>query len=216
MFDKRIFIVVVVLLFFAANVVLLNFSGSYPTRISNIPEQVGLQIVGPIQKIVTKFYHAVDEVWQSYFNLVLVSRENKQLKAQLAETQAKLNRLHELEQSNERLRALLAFKSDVSHTIVAAEVIGKDPHPWFKSVVIDKGTADGLAPGVPVVISQGIVGQIVEAAAHHAKVILITDQNSSVDGLVQRTRAKGIVKGGPGNLQSLSMFCIKMRLKKGM
>ena len=215
MFDKRIFIVVVVLLFFAANVVLLNFSGSHPTRIANIPEQVGLQIVGPIQKIVTKFYHAVDEVWQSYFNLVLASRENRQLKAQLAEAQAKLNRLHELEQSNKRLRALLAFKSDVSHTIVAAEVIGKDPHPWFKSVVIDKGTADGLTPGVPVVISQGIVGQIVETAAHHAKVILITDQNSSVDGLVQRTRAKGIVKGGPGNLAIFEYVLHKDAVEEG-
>jgi len=215
MFDKRIFIVVVVLLLLAANVVLLNFSGGYSARVSSLPEQIGLRVAGPIQKAMVTIYRKVEEIWQTYFNLVLTARENKKLKETLAETQARLNRLYELEKSNARLRALLAFKSQTPHAIVAAEVIGKDPHPWFKSVVIDKGTVEGIAPGLPVVMPRGIVGQVIETAVHTSKVILITDQNSSVDGLVQRTRAKGIVKGGPGDLTIFEYVLRKDVIEEG-
>lgn len=215
MFDKRIFIVVMALLFLAANVVLLNSSGTYSVRVSSLPEQIAFRIVGPIQTAATNLYRSVGEIWQNYFNLVLASRENKALKQQLAATKAQLNRLKELELSNQRLRALLAFKSEIHHAMVAVEVIGKDPNPWFKSVVIDKGTADGLYPGLPVVMPQGIVGQIVEAAVHNAKVILITDHNSAVDGLVQRTRAKGIIKGGPGGLTIFEYVLRKEGIQEG-
>ncbi len=200
MFDKRIFIVVLVLLFLAANVVLLNSSGTYSVRVSNLAERMALRIVGPVQMVVTNLYRSIRDVWQNYFNLVLASRENKILKQQLADARAQLNRLNELELSNKRFRALLSFKAHIHHAMVAVEVIGKDPNPWFKSVLIDKGTVDGLSPGLPVVMPQGIVGQVVETAAHTAKVILITDHNSSVDGLVRRTRTRGIIKGGPGGL----------------
>ena len=215
MFDKRIFIVVMVLLFLAANVVLLNISGTYSAHVSSLPEQIAFRIVGPIQKTATHLYRSIGEIWQNYFNLVLASRENKTLKQQLADTKAQLNRLKELELSNQRLRALLAFKSEIHHAMVAVEVIGKDPNPWFKSVVIDKGTADGLYPGMPVVMPQGIVGQIIEAASHNAKVILITDHNSSVDGLVQRTRTKGIIKGGPGGLTIFQYVLRKEAIQEG-
>jgi rod shape-determining protein MreC len=167
---------------------------------SNFAERVALRIVGPIQTVTTSLYRSIRDIWQNYFNLVLASRENKKLKQQLAEARAQLNRLKELELSNQRFRALLAFKAHIHHAMVAVEVIGKDPNPWFKSVIIDKGTVDGISPGLPVVMPQGIVGQVIETAARTAKVILITDHNRSVDGLARRTRTRGIIKGGPGGL----------------
>ena len=97
--------------------------------------------------------------------------------------------------ANDRLRNLLDFQKSITELVVAAEVIGKDPSPWFKTVIIDKGKADGLTKGLPVVMPQGIAGQVTEVANHYAKVMLILDRNSAVDSLVQRTRARGVVKG---------------------
>ena len=59
-------------------------------------------------------------------------------------------------------------------------------------------TIDHSQAGVllPVLVPQGIAGQIIDVSMHSSKVLLIIDQISSVDGLVQRTRARGIVKGG--------------------
>ena len=84
----------------------------------------------------------------------------------------------------------------MTHRVLAAEVIGKDPSPWFKTVTIDKGSADGVARGLPVVISEGIAGLVTDVTYSYAKVLLIIDQNSAVDALIQRSRARGVIKGG--------------------
>jgi len=65
----------------------------------------------------------------------------------------------------------------------------------FKSIIIDKGEKDGLRINMPVVNSEGAVGRVVSVSSNYAQVLLITDQNSAVDGLVQRSRGRGMVKG---------------------
>ena len=67
--------------------------------------------------------------------------------------------------------------------------------PWFQSIMIDKGRDDGLTRGLPVVVPEGIAGQVTEVSAGYAKVMLIIDPTSAVDALVQRTRSRGIVQG---------------------
>jgi rod shape-determining protein MreC len=62
-------------------------------------------------------------------------------------------------------------------------------------VIIDKGSSDGLQKGLPVVLPTGIAGQVIEVSGRYAKVMLIIDRNSAVDALVQRSRARGIIKG---------------------
>jgi rod shape-determining protein MreC len=97
--------------------------------------------------------------------------------------------------ANDRLRRLMGMGREFSQQVVYAEVIGRDPTAWFKTVIIDKGAKDNIAVGMPVVVPEGIVGQIVDVSGRYAKVLLIVDQNSAVDALVQRTRARGLIKG---------------------
>jgi rod shape-determining protein MreC len=85
----------------------------------------------------------------------------------------------------------------MANRVCAAEVIGKDPSPWFKTIIIDKGKDDGVGKGMAVVIPEGIAGQIMDVSSRYSKVLLIIDPNSAVDVMVQRTRARGIIKGGP-------------------
>ena len=61
--------------------------------------------------------------------------------------------------------------------------------------MIDKGADDKLVKGSPVMVSEGIVGQIIMVAGSYSRVLLITDRNSAVDALIQNTRVRGIVKG---------------------
>jgi len=79
--------------------------------------------------------------------------------------------------------------------VLAAVVISKDPFLWFKSVIIDKGKADGIERGVPVVVPEGIAGLVTDVSYLYSKVLLIIDQNCAVDSLIQRTRVRGIIKG---------------------
>jgi len=61
--------------------------------------------------------------------------------------------------------------------------------------MIDKGSSDGVRKGMAVVTPLGVVGQVVGVTPHAAKVLLLTDPNSGIDVLVQRTRSRGIVSG---------------------
>jgi len=79
--------------------------------------------------------------------------------------------------------------------MIGAEVIGRDPSFWFKSVMIDKGERDGVKKGMAVISPRGVIGQVLKIAPHYATVLLITDYNSAVDCVVERSRAKAIVEG---------------------
>ena len=156
---------------------------------------IGISFVAPFQELVTRSIRFARGIWEHYFFLVSVSQENLHLIQSLNQATEKNNHWHEVDLANNRLRSLLSFQPTVANRVIAAEVIGKDPSAWFKTITIDKGKADGLKKGLPVVVAQGITGQIIEISAHYSKVMLIIDRNSAVDALVQRSRARGIIKG---------------------
>ncbi len=110
-----------------------------------------------------------------------LSLENQQLR----------EHLHE----NQRLRALLDFKRQLSYKMLPAQIIGRDPSSWFKTIIINKGHRSGVQPGSGVVSPKGVVGTVIETTPHSSSVLLITDQNSTIDVLIQRTRVRGILEG---------------------
>ncbi|MBW1699185.1 MAG: rod shape-determining protein MreC [Deltaproteobacteria bacterium] len=186
-----------IIILLAVNITFLTIS-SRRRYSSYQPGRITLFIVAPFQEIVTQSLRFVRDVWNHYFFLVAVAKENQQLKRQLSIAVEKNRQLVEIELSNERLRNLLNFQKNVTERVLAAEVIGKDPSPWFKTIIVDKGSLDGVKKGLPVVIPEGIVGQVIEVSSRHSKVLLIIDTNSAVDALIQRTRFRGLIKGSIG------------------
>ena len=186
-------LIVGVIILITVNVILLSFSSKSQSTFGL--GRVGLSLVSPFQELVTHSIRFARNIWEHYFFLVSVAHENKNLKKSLNQFVGKSNQWHEIDLANSRLRDLLNFQKAPTNKVVAAEVIGKDPSGWFKTVIIDKGKSDGLQKGLPVVLPTGIVGQVIEAAGHYSKVMLVIDRNSAVDALVQRSRARGIIKG---------------------
>lgn len=137
------------------------------------------------------------------------------LRAQVVELQNQVNelmtstvRLRELQNENNILRQQLAYKQAnpdfdlVGATVLqrnadAARVIAQDPSNLIRSIIVDQGSAEGVKVGMPIVTPQGLVGRVIETGTHWAKALLVTDASSSVNAVVQSTRATGIVQGGP-------------------
>ena len=188
----RIFWVWVVLLFIALFLVSSNFG---KPRSWNPVEQVVIEITAPIQKLITKTVNAIEGFWWKYFGLVDLRNEHLSLKKEIDALRMQNDRYRELVTTNRRLQDLLQFKESSNSPALAAQVIGRDPTGWFESVIIDKGKSSGLKLNMPVVNAEGVAGQLVSLAPNYAKVLLIIDQNSAVDSLIQRSREKGIVKG---------------------
>lgn len=194
MFSKKTVVIVGVVVLIAINIITLSITSRKRPPAYGLGH-VALPLVAPIQKAVTQSIRFLRDIWSHYFYLVGIAKENEQLRSSIGRAVEKNNRLNEVALSNERLRNLLNFQTSQAVRVVSAEVIGKDPSPWFRTIIIDKGKVAGIDKGLAVVIAEGIVGQVIEASGRHSKVLLVIDQNSSVDALVQRTRARGIVKG---------------------
>ncbi|MFC1815989.1 rod shape-determining protein MreC [Thermodesulfobacteriota bacterium] len=194
MFSRKTVMIVGLVVAITVNIIVLSFSARH-RQSSYAPGRFAISFVAPFQDAVTRSARFFKNIWSHYFFLVSVTSENENLKISLSQAIEKNNQLNEIERSNIRLRNLLNFRKSLSDRFLAAEIIGKDPSLWFKAVIVDKGKADGLKKGLPVVVSEGIVGQITDVSYHQSKVLLIIDQNSAVDALVQRTRARGIIEG---------------------
>jgi len=201
MFSKKTVLILVGILLVTVNILLLAITTRRPPS-AGVDAGIGrvmMAFAAPFQGLATRAANAVEGVWRDYFFLVSVSRENQELKQKLGQAVQANVQQRELELENNRLRELLGFKRSLPGPAIAAQVIGKDPSAWFKTVILDKGRLDGVQPGLPAVTSRGVVGQIVEASSYQSRLLLIIDRNSAADALVQRTRARGIVKGTSGD-----------------
>jgi rod shape-determining protein MreC len=117
-----------------------------------------------------------------------VRKQNDELKARLAQ-------LEEAGLENERIRELVDFAQAKDYTTVGARVIGRPADSWERTIIVDRGSRDGVKTGAAVIAAGGLVGQVIEVTAASAKVRLITDSRSGVAVIVQRTRAEGVVRG---------------------
>lgn len=117
-----------------------------------------------------------------------LQKQNLELKQQVAS-------LQEAKLENERIRALVDFAKVQDLKSVGARVIGRPSDSWGGTVIVDRGTTSGVKAGDPVIAAGGLVGQVIEVSPLASKVRLITDPNSGVSVIVQRTRAAGVVRG---------------------
>jgi rod shape-determining protein MreC len=137
----------------------------------------------------------VQEAWYGYLALHQVSEENRRLQHELQALRGRNNELRELGVAGQRLAALLALKERLHAKTVAAQVIGRDATNWYRAIVLDKGARDGVKAEMGVMAPDGAVGRVVKVTPFTAIVLLITDPNNAVTGLIQRTRDEGIVEG---------------------
>jgi rod shape-determining protein MreC len=162
-------------------------------------EQVVVEITAPFQKFINNSINATKNLWFRYFYLINTHKENIRLKEEVVSLKVENYRYQEFLATYQRLQKLLQFTETTDQKILAAQVIGKDPSGLFQSVIINKGKRSGLSTNMPVVNADGIVGRIVSVSNNYSKVLLLTDQNSAVDCIIQRSRDNGIVKGLSSN-----------------
>jgi len=158
-----------------------------------------LWIMRPLQIAAQSTMNWIQDIQDSYSMLTGYKSENEKLRKRIQQLEIERNQLLEAEATNQRLQQLLEFRSRLPSGSVTASVIADSASSWFKSCLLDKGSADGVRKGMAVVTPLGVVGQVIAVTGRTAKVLLLTDANSGVDVLVQRTRARGIVSGSLDN-----------------
>jgi rod shape-determining protein MreC len=182
-------------IFFVCFILFLLSSNSGTRSAWSPPEKFLIEITAPFQKLIKQTTHMTRDFWLNYFYLVNLHNENRELKEDVDYLRMENSRYREMLATHERLKELLQFKQTINWPVLAAQVIGLDPTGWFRSIIIDKGEKAGVRLNMPVVNAYGVVGRIVSVSPGYSKILLIIDQNSAVDCLVQRSRDRGMLKG---------------------
>lgn len=133
--------------------------------------------------------------WSLLHEIGTLRAKNAHLSTQVARLREENARLRQASQENARLRSLLAFKEHLSYRTVAARVIGRDPSHWFNTILVNRGTRNGVRRHDPVITSEGVVGHVIEVSAEWARVLLIVDPRGAVGVLVDRSREAGVAEG---------------------
>jgi rod shape-determining protein MreC len=144
----------------------------------------------------------VRSVLKYYVFLVNAAKKNELLEKEVEEAKQRLVQFQEVEAANRRLASVLDFKSTLSVKTVPARVIAQDISPDFLGLRIDRGSRDGVQVGMGVIHPSGVVGTIYRVSDHFSEVITLADPASSIDAVIQRSRARGIVAG-----EAKSLLC---------
>lgn len=188
---------VLILVFFSVFFYVLSLNFRPPARMDLLQRFV-IESLSPVINLLGNVTSGAENIVKSYLWLRNVRDENESLKEQLAALEQKVTDYREAYVENMRLRRLLDFKATIHVDTVAAQVVLHDLTGWFQTLIVDKGFRDGVAPDMPVVNDEGIVGRVLDVSDRYSRVLLITDPGSSVDAIVQRNRVRGVLSGKDG------------------
>jgi rod shape-determining protein MreC len=195
---------------------LILFSLNVPrNREANVIERGVMNIFAPLLKPVAYVSGFVEDIWDGYISLVNVRRENATMNSTIKELTSRLVAGDEALLENQRLENLLKMKGSIKPPTVGATVVGEDVSSWFRTLVINRGASDGLLAGMAVVAADGVVGQVVKVASDTSRVLLLTDHASGISATIQRSRARGVVKGKGEGLCSLDFTTREEDVKVG-
>jgi rod shape-determining protein MreC len=159
-------------------------------------DRILIEVSTPIQYAAATLARGISGLWGDYVYLVDVKRDNASLVSQNARLRERINELEGLEAENRRLKRLLDLKNDTEGEVVTAVVIGKNTNEFFRviRVTLDR-SSPAIGPNLAVLHADGIVGTTQKVAGDTVDVRLVVDAAEAVDVVVQRTGARGILRG---------------------
>lgn len=161
-------------------------------------------VFAEVQRGTSSVISVISDVWSGYVGLRQVRADNEVLRKRLAETEVALQQQRALADRSHLLENLLELRDRTTLKTTGAEIIAAGATPDFRTVTIDKGTREGLAPDMAVIAPAGVVGRVVVPSASAAKVQLLVDRNAAAGAVIERreSRAQGVVVGtGEGLLR---------------
>ncbi len=164
-----------------------------------IVERTISSVFTPLQTAMLGIYNVGSDAWGGYIFLVGLKKENEAQKEKMFALIEENSRIKEIENENQRLRKILAFKEDKAFDAVGAKILAFNLSGWTKTIKLNKGTKDGIVEDMPVISPTGVIGRIIDTTAGSSTALLITDARSNIDVIVQRTRVRGVAEGNGKN-----------------
>ncbi|WP_243312638.1 rod shape-determining protein MreC [Fundidesulfovibrio agrisoli] len=156
--------------------------------------------------------------WERYVYFVGVRQENETLREDLARANEELVGAREQASLAKRLTDLLLIAPPPQWTREASRVIAHrlGPNAALETFVIDKGRRSDVDVNTPVVAPEGVVGRVLRASMNAATVLMVTDPNSKIPVVSQKSRTQGILVGrGSGQPMMLQYVSLSAQVEPG-
>jgi rod shape-determining protein MreC len=154
------------------------------------------RIGAPLEYVAAAVARTVSDHVSKYVYLVDVKQDNNRLAYENARLSARVRELEQAQADSRRLRRLLGLRDTIPHEMVSALVVGKDTTEFFRvaHLTLDSPHAS-IRPDMPVIALDGAVGTVQRVAGEKVDVQLTIDSGFGVDVVVERTGARGFVRG---------------------
>lgn len=212
--SRRRRVVFIVLILLSIAILTRHFRES-PESFLHQSQRLALTVVSPFQSAANFVVSPFSNLWGYVSHIGAMGRENRSLKSETIRLRQEATEVWLLRKENDRLRALLAYKKKVPYKLVPADVVSRPTGTWQDVMVINVGSSDRVSVNMPVVIGEGLVGQVVRTTPRASLVQLIIDRRSGVAAMLTKAGETGIVEGQIGGKLGLSFVSKNTRVAVG-
>jgi len=164
---------------------------------SNYFERVVFSVFSPINSGVVSVFQGIGNIWKNYFGLHKVQKDNQRLQEEMFRLNQENSLLRSILRIYRTEKEMLDLLLEFEGSILPARVVGMDASNVWKSLVINKGSLDGVKKDMVVLDKKGhLVGRVVDPVSFkQSRVQMITDNQSGVYVVSEEKNAPGIING---------------------
>jgi rod shape-determining protein MreC len=151
----------------------------------------------PVQWLALQPVRAVQGSGEYFTTLNQAKVASEEAGRKLALQSLRAGQVEQLTQENSRLRKLMGLREQLAVPVMAAEVLYDAADPYTRKVIIDKGMAQGVDLGSPVLDESGVLGQVTRVHPLVSEVTLLIDRDLAIPVLNVRTGARSVAYGDP-------------------
>ncbi len=152
-------------------------------------------VLYPVQWLAMRPVLLTQSAGQYFESLTTAQAAQEAARRKLGLQSQRANQVEQLVLENERLRKLMGLRERLQSPALAAQVLYDAADPYTRKVIIDKGLADHVGLGSPVLDESGVLGQVTRVYPLVSEVTLITDRDQAIPVLNTRTGARGVAFG---------------------
>lgn len=167
---------------------------------------VALDLASPALEAIARPVAAANRAIADLKEFASLREENARLREENARLLAWQTAARRLENENDRLRELSQFREGPEASFITARVVGDSVSAYVRGALLNVGRKAGVRPGQAIVTGEGLAGRVAEVGDNSARVLFVTDVNSRLPVLVERTRERAILSGDNSPLPRLTLL----------
>ena len=201
-----------VILFLAA-LTLMLFSKNQNTLLEQ-SSGATTSLVGAVVDVLVVPAKMLAQGYDFFSNLATIKRDNKELLEENRKLRLLKDKYEALEVENKLLSDLLNYVPLPEVNFISARVVAEESDAFAHSMLAYVGSKN-VAKGDVVLSDRGVVGRVDKVAAYYAKIILITDINSNIPVMTEKTRIRGVLSGDNTTVSKLIFVPLDAEINVG-